>query len=63
MGNKKVRQRGKTREALFELQVEAFLEGVSDEEPQAAEHDLTEERAQEIIRDATRWHLATSRPH
>lgn len=36
-------------EMLYELQVEAFLEGISDYEPSAEEYGLTDEQSQEII--------------
>jgi hypothetical protein len=36
-------------EMLYELQVEAFIEGISGYEPQAEEYGLTDERSCEII--------------
>jgi len=36
-------------EALYELQVEAFIEGLSDYEPSCEEYGLTPERASELI--------------
>jgi len=39
----------KTREAVFELQVDAFIDGISDHEPDPLEYGLSEEQGQEII--------------
>lgn len=36
-------------EALYELQVEAFIEGLSDYEPRADEYGLAPEAASEIV--------------
>lgn len=36
-------------EMLYELQVEAFIEGISDYEPVAEEYGLTDEQSCEII--------------
>jgi hypothetical protein len=45
----KVKADPKVAEMLYELQVEAFLEGVSDYEPSAEEYGLTDEQSQEVI--------------
>ena len=36
-------------EALYELQVEAFIEGLSDHEPEPEQYGLSDEAAKEVV--------------